>query len=53
MEVKPLQPEKAQVPIELTEPGIVMEVKPAQSKKARLPIEVTPKPISTVTMADR
>ena len=40
-EVKPLQPLKAEFPIEVTELGIVTEVKPLQPLKAELPIEVT------------
>ena len=39
--VKPLQPEKAELAIEVTELGIVTEVKPRQLEKAELPIEVT------------
>ena len=41
MEVKPVQPEKAQAPIEVTELGIIMEVKPVQFPKAASPIKVT------------
>ena len=40
-EVKPVQPEKAQVPILVTNEGIVTEVKPVQSEKAKSPILVT------------
>ena len=40
-EVKPLQPEKALEPIEVTELPMVTEVKPLQSLKADSPIDVT------------
>ena len=46
-EVKPLQPEKAPAPIEVTEVGISTEVKPLQSEKALCPIDVTELGIST------
>ena len=40
-EVKPLQQEKALLPIEVTELGITTEVKPLQPEKASSPISVT------------
>ena len=40
-EVKPLQYEKAKLPIKVTELGMVTEVKPLQSEKAEGPIKVT------------
>ena len=40
MEIKPLQPLKADEPIDVTPSGIVMEVKPLQPLKAYLSIEV-------------
>ena len=45
--VKPVQPEKAEVPILLTESEILMLVKLLVSEKAQLPILVTPVPIVT------
>ena len=39
--VKPLQPENALYPMEVTLFGIVTEVKPLQSSNAEPPIEVT------------
>ena len=39
--VKPVQPSKASLPIEVTELGIVTLVNPLQSWKAYSPIEVT------------
>ena len=39
--VKPIQPQKADSPIEVTELGMVTLVKPLQPEKADLPIEVT------------
>ena len=39
--VKPVQPEKAPLPIEVTLLGMVTSVKPVQPEKAELPIEVT------------
>jgi len=41
MEVKPLQPSKAYLPIVVTDDGIVTEVNPLQLSKAYSPIEVT------------
>ena len=41
IEVRLVQPLKAQPPIEVTELGMVTEVRPAQPLKALLPIEVT------------
>ena len=41
MEVKPLQPEKQDVPKEVTEEGMVIEVKPLQPEKHQSPKEVT------------
>ena len=40
-EVRPLQPEKAEPPMEVTELGMVTEARPLQPKKAELPMEVT------------
>ena len=40
-EVRPLQPEKAKEPIDVTLPGIVTEVRPLQPRKAEEPIFVT------------
>ena len=40
-EVRPLQTEKAEPPIEVTEVGRVTEVRPLQPEKAEPPIEVT------------
>ena len=40
-EVRPLQPEKALLPMEVTLSGIVTEVRPLQPLKAELPMEVT------------
>ena len=39
--VKPVQPENARLPIEVTELGMVTLVKPLQPENARLSIEVT------------
>ena len=39
-EVNPLQPLKAELPIEVTPLGILIEVKPLQYQKAESPIEV-------------
>ena len=39
-EVKPLQPEKADPPMEVTELGIVTEVNPLHLEKASPPMEV-------------
>ena len=39
--VKPLQPQNAPLPIEVTELGMVTLVKPMQKKNASSPIEVT------------
>ena len=47
MEVKPLQPTKADIPIEVTLLGIMTEVKLVQEWKASLPIDVTPFPMMT------
>ena len=41
-EVKPLQSENAQSPIEVTPVGMVTEVKPLQPLNAEFPIDVTP-----------
>ncbi len=41
MEVKPLQPEKADLPMDVTELGMVMEVRPLQPEKAPSPMDVT------------
>ena len=46
-EVKPVQPEKAELPILVTASGIVTEVKPVQCQKAYLPILVTASGIVT------
>ena len=40
-EVRPVQPEKAVLPIEVTELGMVTEVRPVQFLKAEPPISVT------------
>ena len=40
-EVKPVQPEKAELPILVTDSGIVILVKPVQPEKAELPISAT------------
>ena len=40
-DVRPLQPEKAYSPIDVTELGMVTDVRPLQSKKAHSPIFVT------------
>ena len=45
MEVIEEQPQKAELPIEVTLLGIEMEVSPEQPRKASLPIEVTLLPI--------
>jgi hypothetical protein len=45
--VKPMQPEKANIPIKVTEFPIVTEVKPRQTQKAHFPIVVTE--LGTVT----
>ena len=42
MEVRPLQPEKALLPMLVTPSGMVMEVRPLQPEKALLPMLVTP-----------
>ena len=42
IEVKPLQPAKAEFPIEVTVLGSVIEVKPLQPAKAEFPIVFTP-----------
>ena len=47
MVVKPLQEINAQLPIEVTELGMVIDVKPSQPSNAPLPIEVTELPIVT------
>ena len=39
-EVRPEQPQKAQLPIDVTESGMGTKVKPVQPSKALLPIEV-------------
>ena len=41
MDVKPVQPEKARNPIDVTELGMVRDVKPAQPENAQSPIDVT------------
>ena len=41
IDVKPLQPEKADSPILVTEFGIVIDVKPLQSEKADFSISLT------------
>jgi hypothetical protein len=41
-DVKPLQPENAFSPIEVTLDGMVTDVKPLQPSNASSPIEVTP-----------
>ena len=46
-EVKPVQPEKAAVPIVVTELGMVTEVRPVQPEKAQSPIDVTWLPMVT------
>ena len=46
--VKPVQPENAEFPIEVTELGIVTSVKPVQSENASLIIVVTLSPILSV-----
>lgn len=46
MDVKPVQPEKADPPIVVTEVGISMEVKPVQPENAITPISVTEDGIS-------
>ena len=44
---KPLQPEKAELPIEVTELGISTDVKLLQPEKAEPPIDLTEFGIST------
>ena len=39
-EVRPEQPEKAELPMEVTLEGMVTEVRPEQPEKAELPMEV-------------
>ena len=46
-EVKPVQPEKADSPILVTDSPIVTEVKPVQPSKAQSPILVTDAGIAT------
>ena len=41
IEVKPLQPEKQELPNEVTDEGMVIEVKPRQPLKQEAPNEVT------------
>ena len=41
IEVKPLQPEKQELPNEVTDEGMVIEVKPLQPLKQEAPNEVT------------
>ena len=41
IDVRPLQPKKAALPIEVTELGMVTEVRPLQPEKALFPIEMT------------
>ena len=40
-EVKPLQPEKQELPTEVTDEGMAIEVKPRQPEKQEAPNEVT------------
>ena len=51
IEVKPEQPEKAELPIEVTELGMVTDVRPEQLEKAELPMLVTLLGISIVPVA--
>ena len=46
-EVKPVQPEKAELPMEVTLLGMVMEVKPMQPLKEFSPMDLTPLPSVT------
>ena len=53
IEVRPVQPEKAPSPIDVTLLGIVTDVRPVQLEKAPLSvIDVTPFEISTDLMHD-
>jgi hypothetical protein len=48
IEVRPLQPEKAHIPMLVTLLGMVIEVRLLQPENAELPMLVTSSPISTV-----
>ena len=43
--VNPLQPEKALLPIDVTELGMVRDVRPLQPQKAAVPMDVTELPM--------
>ena len=48
-EVRPVQPENAELPMEVTELGMETEVKTVQSENAELPMEVTELGMETMT----
>ena len=52
IDVKPLQPKKAETPILVTELGIVIDVKPLHPSKALYPILVTEYSTSFTLMED-